>query len=91
MTKRLLFLILIAFTVNAAPVAAQAQPPVPPPSPPPVAAAPPPPPQQMNPGGASQPGAPSISTPGTIGTGAKPSGLPGDSTSAPGFPAPVGK
>ena len=90
MTKRLLFFILITFSVNAVPAAAQSRPPVVAPPPPPVVAAPAPA-QPMNPGGASQPGAPGISTPGTIGTGAKPSGLPGDSAAAPGFPAPVGK
>ena len=31
------------------------------------------------------------SRPGTVGTGARPTGLPGDSTSAPGFPGPVGQ
>lgn len=41
-------------------------------------------------GGRSQPGAPNTTTPGTIGTGAAPSGLPGDNPSAPGFPGKVG-
>ena len=36
-------------------------------------------------------GVPDTSTPGLIGTGALPSGLRGDSTSAPGFPAVVGQ
>jgi hypothetical protein len=40
--------------------------------------------------GISQPGAPNTSTPGIIGTGAAPSGLPGDSTAHPGFPGRVG-
>jgi hypothetical protein len=37
--------------------------------------------------GANQPGVPNTSTPGIIGTGAKPSGLPGDDPDHPGFPA----
>ena len=37
----------------------------------------------------NQPGVPNTSTPGSIGTGASPSGLPGDSTSNPGYPAPA--
>jgi hypothetical protein len=41
-------------------------------------------------GGLSEPGAPSSVTPGTIGTGAAPSNLPGDNPSAPGFPGKVG-
>ena len=41
--------------------------------------------------GISQPGAPNTSTPGIIGTGAAPSGLPGDSRSHPGFPGRVGQ
>jgi hypothetical protein len=41
--------------------------------------------------GISQPGAPNISTPGTIGTGAAPSGLPGDDPTHPGFPGRVGR
>jgi hypothetical protein len=40
--------------------------------------------------GISQPGAPNTSTPGIIGTGASPSGLPGDDPQHPGFPARVG-
>jgi hypothetical protein len=39
--------------------------------------------------GANQPGVPNTSTPGTIGTGARPSGLPGDDPDHPGFPARV--
>jgi hypothetical protein len=42
-------------------------------------------------GGASQPGAPNTTTPGRIGTGASPSGLPGDNPNAPGFPGKVGR
>jgi hypothetical protein len=42
-------------------------------------------------GGRSQPGAPNTTVPGTIGTGASPSGLPGDNPSAPGFPGKVGR
>lgn len=42
-------------------------------------------------GGLNQPGAPNSSTPGIIGTGAAPSGLPGDSPTAPGFPGKVGQ
>jgi hypothetical protein len=34
----------------------------------------------------NQPGVPNTSTPGSIGTGASPSGLPGDSPTSPGFP-----
>ena len=41
--------------------------------------------------GANQPGVPNTSTPGIIGTGAAPSGLPGDDPAHPGFPAKVGK
>ncbi|MFL6792611.1 MAG: hypothetical protein ACJ8EE_15745 [Bradyrhizobium sp.] len=41
--------------------------------------------------GISQPGAPNTSTPGTIGTGASPSGLPGDDPAHPGFPGKVGQ
>jgi hypothetical protein len=41
--------------------------------------------------GVSQPGAPNTSTPGTIGTGASPSGLPGDDPAHPGFPGKVGQ
>lgn len=39
-----------------------------------------------NTSGLNQPGVPNTSTPGMIGTGATPSGLPGDSTKHPGFP-----
>ncbi|MEZ0219793.1 MAG: hypothetical protein ACAH22_05805 [Tardiphaga sp.] len=42
-------------------------------------------------GGTSQPGAPNTTTPGRIGTGASPSGLPGDNPNAPGFPGKVGR
>jgi hypothetical protein len=38
----------------------------------------------------NQPGAPNMSTPGIMGTGASPSGLPGDDPAHPGFPARVG-
>ena len=34
------------------------------------------------------PGAPNTSTPGHIGTGTSPSGLPGDDPNAPGYPGP---
>ena len=39
----------------------------------------------------NQPGVPNTSRPGTIGTGASPSGLSGDSPTAPGFPGKVGR
>jgi len=39
----------------------------------------------------NEPGVPNTSTPGIIGTGASPSGLPGDSPTAPGFPGSVGR
>ncbi|WP_319796846.1 hypothetical protein [Nitrobacter sp.] len=39
----------------------------------------------------NQPGVPNTSRPGTIGTGAVPSGLSGDSPTAPGFPGRVGR
>ncbi|MDR3469909.1 MAG: hypothetical protein P4M07_28600 [Xanthobacteraceae bacterium] len=42
-------------------------------------------------GGTNQPGAPNATVPGTIGTGASPSGLPGDSTTNPGYPGKVGQ
>ena len=42
-------------------------------------------------GGINQPGVPNTSTPGIIGTGAAPSGLPGDSRRHPGFPGKVGR
>ena len=41
--------------------------------------------------GANQPGVPNTSTPGVIGTGAAPSGLPGDDPANPGFPRRLGK
>jgi hypothetical protein len=41
--------------------------------------------------GISQPGAPNTSTPGSLGTGASPSGLPGDDPANPGFPGRVGR
>jgi len=41
--------------------------------------------------GPPEPGVPNNSTPGTIGTGAAPSGLPGDDPAHPGFPARVGR
>jgi len=37
------------------------------------------------------PGAPNTSTPGHIGTGTSPSGLPGDDPNAPGYPGRIGK
>lgn len=40
--------------------------------------------------GVNQPGVPNTSTPGVIGTGASPSGLPGDSPTQPGYPGKVG-
>jgi hypothetical protein len=40
--------------------------------------------------GRPQSGAPNTTTPGTIGTGAAPSGLPGDDPAHPGFPGKVG-
>jgi hypothetical protein len=48
----------------------------------------------MNPpdtGGMNQPGAANASVPGTIGTGASPSGLPGDDPGYPGLPARIGR
>ena len=39
----------------------------------------------------NQPGVPDTSTPGRFGTGASPSGLPGDDPANPGFPAKVGR
>lgn len=45
----------------------------------------------INTGGVNQPGVPNTSRPGTIGTGAVPSGLNGDSPTAPGFPGRVGR
>jgi hypothetical protein len=39
----------------------------------------------------NQPGVPDTSTPGRFGTGASPSGLPGDDPAHPGFPARVGQ
>lgn len=39
----------------------------------------------------NQPGVPDTSTPGRFGTGASPSGLPGDDPNHPGFPAKVGR
>lgn len=51
--------------------------------------------QRTNPGvntrGTNMPGTPNTSRPGTIGTGASPSGLPGDSPTSPGFPNAVGQ
>jgi hypothetical protein len=41
-------------------------------------------------GGVNQPGVPNTSTPGIIGTGAAPSGLPRDDPAHPGFPGKVG-
>ena len=45
----------------------------------------------LNTGGMNQRGAPNTSVPGTIGTGAAPSGLPGDDPAHPGFPGRVGQ
>jgi hypothetical protein len=39
----------------------------------------------------NQPGVPDTSTPGRFGTGASPSGLPGDDPAHPGFPGKVGQ
>jgi hypothetical protein len=39
----------------------------------------------------NEPGVPNTATPGLIGTGAAPSGLPGDSPTHPGFPGIVGR
>jgi len=44
----------------------------------------------INTSGHNEAGVPNTSTPGIIGTGAMPSGLPGDNPTAPGFPAIVG-
>jgi hypothetical protein len=41
--------------------------------------------------GISQPGVPNTATPGMFGTGASPSGLPGDDPNHPGFPGRVGR
>lgn len=40
--------------------------------------------------GINQPGVPNTSTPGLIGTGTMPSGLPGESTHHPGYPGRIG-
>ena len=45
----------------------------------------------LNTGGMNQPGAPNTSVPGTIGTGASPSGLPGDDPGYPGLPPRIGR
>lgn len=45
----------------------------------------------LNTSGVNQPGVPNTSRPGTIGTGATPSGLNGDSPTVPGFPGKVGR
>lgn len=45
----------------------------------------------INTRGTNQPGVPNTSRPGTIGTGAVPSGLNGDSPTTPGFPGKVGR
>ena len=45
---------------------------------------------RLNIGGVNQPGVPNTTWPGTIGTGAVPSGLSGDSPTMPGFPGRVG-
>jgi hypothetical protein len=46
---------------------------------------------RLNTNGVNQPGVPNTLRPGTIGTGAVPSGLSGDSPIAPGFPGRVGR
>jgi len=46
---------------------------------------------RLNIGGVNQPGVPNTTWPGTIGTGAVPSGLSGDSPTMPGFPGRVGR
>jgi hypothetical protein len=46
---------------------------------------------RLNFGGVNQPGVPNTTWPGTIGTGAVPSGLSGDSPTTPGFPGRVGR
>ncbi|MEH6951079.1 hypothetical protein V4R08_06975 [Nitrobacter sp. NHB1] len=46
---------------------------------------------RLNTGVTNQPGVPNTSRPGTIGTGAVPSGLRGDSPTMPGFPGKVGR
>jgi hypothetical protein len=46
---------------------------------------------RINTRGVNQPGVPNTTRPGTIGTGAVPSGLNGDSPIAPGFPGKVGR
>lgn len=45
----------------------------------------------LNSPGINQPGVPNTTSPGSIGTGASQSGLPGDNPASPGFPGPVGK
>jgi hypothetical protein len=45
----------------------------------------------LNTSGVNQPGVPNTSTPGTIGTSAVPSGLPGDDPAHPGYPAKIGQ
>jgi hypothetical protein len=45
----------------------------------------------LSPGITNQSGVPNTSTPGTIGTGASPSGLPGDDPAYPAFPGKVGQ
>ncbi len=45
----------------------------------------------LNTGSINQPGVPNTSLPGSIGTGAPPSGLPGDDPANPGFPRRVGR
>jgi hypothetical protein len=44
----------------------------------------------LNTGGGNQSGVPNTSAPGHIGSGASPSGLPGDNPDAPGYPGRVG-
>lgn len=45
----------------------------------------------LNSPGINQPGVPNTSSPGTIGTGASPSGLPGEDPTSPGFPGRAGR
>ena len=92
MTLTIRILIVLAICLSVIPDAAQARhrrhvyTPVP--SVPVVTPAPSP---RLNTSGVNQPGVPNTSRPGTIGTGAVPSGLSGDSPTMPGFPGKVGR